>query len=53
MNLWIIKHRKWALSVALLLSVCALLFGCDAAGSPIDTTTPPAQTTGPLQPDTV
>ena len=48
MNLWIIKHRKWARSVALLLTVCALLFGCDAAGSPIDTTTPPAQTTAPL-----
>ena len=42
---WLAKHRKWALSAALLLTVCALLFGCDATGGQ---TPPPTETTAPL-----
>ncbi|MBQ4112342.1 MAG: hypothetical protein IJD38_06070 [Clostridia bacterium] len=41
-------NKKWALSVALLLTVCALLFGCDSPGSQTDGTTPSVVTTAPL-----
>ena len=41
---WLAKHRKWALSAALLLTVCVLLFGCDVLGGQADTTVPPEQT---------
>ena len=45
MNFWKMTHKKWTLSVALLLTVCALLFGCDTIGGQ---TPPPAETTAPL-----
>ena len=38
---WLIRHRRISLAAALLLTVCALLFGCDTA-------TPPSETTAPL-----
>ena len=41
---WLAKHRKWALSAALLLTVCVLLLGCDVLGGQADTTVPPEQT---------
>ncbi len=43
-----LTNKKRALSVALLLTVCALLFGCDGVGSQTDVTTPPTETTAPL-----
>ncbi len=43
-----LTNKKWALSVALLLTLCALLFGCDGVGSQTDVTTPPTETTAPL-----
>ena len=46
MNLWLNKHRKWVLSVTLLLTVCALLFGCDA--NPTEGATTPSETTANL-----
>ncbi len=48
MTFWKLTHKKWALSVALLLTVCALLFGCDGLGNDPTATTPPAGTTAPL-----
>ena len=48
MNHWLAKHRKWALSLALLLSVCALLFGCDILGGQSDAATLPTETTASL-----
>ena len=45
MNFWKMTHKKWTLSVALLLTVCALLFGCDTIGGQMP---PPAETTAPL-----
>ena len=41
---WLAKHRKWALSAALLLTVCVLLLGCDVLGGQADTTVPSEQT---------
>ena len=48
MNFWKMTHKKWALSVALLLTVCALLLGCDAWGNDPSATTPPTETAAPL-----
>ena len=48
MNLWIIKHRKWALSIALLLIACTLLFGCDVLDGYREPATSPTETTASL-----
>ena len=45
MNFWKMTHKKWPLVVALLLTLCALLFGCDDLGNQTDVTRPTTETT--------
>ena len=45
MNFGLFRHRKWTLTVALLLTLCALLFGCDDLGNQTDVTLPITETT--------
>ena len=48
MTFWKLTHKKWALSVALLLTVCALFFGCDGPGNDPAATPPSSETTAPI-----
>ena len=48
MTFWKLTHKKWALSVALLLTVCALFFGCDGLGNDPAATLPSSETTAPI-----
>ena len=48
MNFWKQTNKKWALSVALLLTVCALFFGCDGPGNDPAATPPSSETTAPI-----
>ena len=48
MTFWKPIHKKWALSVALLLTVCALFFGCDGLGNDPAATPPSSETTAPI-----
>lgn len=43
-----LKYRKWGITAALLLLVCTLLFGCDGAASPSDTTLTDTVTDAPI-----
>ena len=48
MTFWKLTHKKWALSVVLLLTVCALFFGCDGLGNDPAATPPSSETTAPI-----